>query len=329
MNDCEEYLMHHGIKGQRWGIRRYQNLDGTLTSEGKQRYSVPTSLTKTHRDFKRSENYIKRKHAANEVGAYALSFSVPVAGALIGSKILSDSLHKANERRKELYTKYNPVKQQELIIEKGSKFNRTSTKQKEDGKERLFVGYEKDKFGKEYYTKTWPEILKKIKNDPNTKIYANSYEVKTELRAPSFEKRRKIAETLINTNFNLRKEMGRSYVMDQIRIKTGQFNLKTLNDAKKYYSIYKDKKEVNKFINNTVKEFDKKFVNTKSLNFDDPDIYQAFRATIQTNKNLMDAYIKELKKQGYNAVFDDNANTSASFIVFNPDDLTQTGSKML
>lgn len=34
------YLMHHGIKGQKWGVRRYQNSDGTLTAEGKMRYSV-------------------------------------------------------------------------------------------------------------------------------------------------------------------------------------------------------------------------------------------------------------------------------------------------
>lgn len=31
-------LEHHGIKGQKWGVRRYQNADGTLTSEGKKRY---------------------------------------------------------------------------------------------------------------------------------------------------------------------------------------------------------------------------------------------------------------------------------------------------
>lgn len=33
----EQYLVHHGIKGQKWGIRRYQNEDGTLTEEGKKR----------------------------------------------------------------------------------------------------------------------------------------------------------------------------------------------------------------------------------------------------------------------------------------------------
>lgn len=31
-------LMHSGIKGQKWGVRRYQNPDGTLTKAGKLRY---------------------------------------------------------------------------------------------------------------------------------------------------------------------------------------------------------------------------------------------------------------------------------------------------
>ncbi len=35
----EDYLEHHGVKGQRWGIRRYQNEDGSLTDIGKKRYS--------------------------------------------------------------------------------------------------------------------------------------------------------------------------------------------------------------------------------------------------------------------------------------------------
>ena len=32
-------LCHWGIKGQKWGIRRYQNEDGTLTPEGEKRYN--------------------------------------------------------------------------------------------------------------------------------------------------------------------------------------------------------------------------------------------------------------------------------------------------
>lgn len=32
-------LQHHGIKGQKWGVRRYRNRDGSLTPAGRKRYS--------------------------------------------------------------------------------------------------------------------------------------------------------------------------------------------------------------------------------------------------------------------------------------------------
>lgn len=34
-----DYLQHWGVKGMRWGVRRYQNKDGSLTPRGKKRYS--------------------------------------------------------------------------------------------------------------------------------------------------------------------------------------------------------------------------------------------------------------------------------------------------
>lgn len=34
----DEYLEHHGVKGQKHGIRRYQNEDGSLTPEGREHY---------------------------------------------------------------------------------------------------------------------------------------------------------------------------------------------------------------------------------------------------------------------------------------------------
>lgn len=37
-------LQHHGILGQKWGIRRYQNKDGSLTAAGKNRSKSKTAV---------------------------------------------------------------------------------------------------------------------------------------------------------------------------------------------------------------------------------------------------------------------------------------------
>lgn len=62
INQNGDYLEHHGILGQRWGVRRYQNSDGSLTSEGKKRYGYKTMSDSELRDAvnrKRLENRYK------------------------------------------------------------------------------------------------------------------------------------------------------------------------------------------------------------------------------------------------------------------------------
>jgi hypothetical protein len=50
-------LTHHGIKGQKWGIRRFQNKDGTLTAKGKKRYDHDSSKPKSKHRIMLEENY--------------------------------------------------------------------------------------------------------------------------------------------------------------------------------------------------------------------------------------------------------------------------------
>lgn len=46
-------LYHHGIKGQKWGVRRYQNEDGSLTEAGMKRYgTVGIDAKVTKKDIK-------------------------------------------------------------------------------------------------------------------------------------------------------------------------------------------------------------------------------------------------------------------------------------
>ena len=64
MNELEQrYLYHHGIKGMRWGIRRYQNADGSYTDAGMKRYfnsdGTRTRAGQKVYDYRTSERYKK------------------------------------------------------------------------------------------------------------------------------------------------------------------------------------------------------------------------------------------------------------------------------
>lgn len=52
-------LMHHGIKGQKWGVRRFQNEDGSLTSAGKRRLANTADTDTRDRLAKGHETGIK------------------------------------------------------------------------------------------------------------------------------------------------------------------------------------------------------------------------------------------------------------------------------
>lgn len=81
------YLAHHGIKGQKWGVRRYQYEDGSLTAEGRTRYglentklisgttgSSATALAKHVKqirkdikaDYKEDKKYAKQNYSGKE-----------------------------------------------------------------------------------------------------------------------------------------------------------------------------------------------------------------------------------------------------------------------
>lgn len=64
MSYDERYLAHHGIKGQKWGIRRFQNEDGSLTAAGR-RHLERQEIKESKRKAKEYEKAINKQQDTN------------------------------------------------------------------------------------------------------------------------------------------------------------------------------------------------------------------------------------------------------------------------
>lgn len=64
---ADKYLSHHGVKGQRWGVRRYQNKDGSLTKEGKKRLAKEASNYYKQEAIKREQSSASRLSKINDI----------------------------------------------------------------------------------------------------------------------------------------------------------------------------------------------------------------------------------------------------------------------
>lgn len=99
----QEFLAHHGIKGQQWGKRRFQNEDGSLTAEGKSRYYdsltdkqkkqydavAPILQRGIERRMAKGKSFTKaysEMNKAAQIKALGISFiGIPLLGGLFGA----------------------------------------------------------------------------------------------------------------------------------------------------------------------------------------------------------------------------------------------------
>lgn len=107
-------LQHHGIKGQKWGVRRFQNSDGSLTAAGRKRYSTD--------DYKNTLDKVKQadktlntvKKAINEADAKSYEKKVKYELSKMSDKELQQAVSRLN-----MEERYSQVMNQRYRLEQG------------------------------------------------------------------------------------------------------------------------------------------------------------------------------------------------------------------
>lgn len=80
----KDELYHHGIKGQKWGVRRFQNEDGSYTAAGRKRYGYDEQSSSS--DGKSRKGLSDKQKKALKIGAAVVGVTAATAISVIAAK---------------------------------------------------------------------------------------------------------------------------------------------------------------------------------------------------------------------------------------------------
>lgn len=326
--ESDASLSHHGIKGMRWGVRRFQNKDGSLTNTGKKRYNVDiedtvTKKQKAKAEARKASARYNRTYSKKDAEALTKANSkLKYANRQVKNEKIKSKLNDETKKSKRRLTLENQYKQSGMTEEEAAiaAYKRVKTEKAIAAISGMTVAAVTAYVAYKNYDKTVDKIIKpgtkihNISTNSNKGIEDAFYFSQTKMDQAKYKGIYGKALSSYGTNKVYDTQIGINKTIKVASEKSATRALSELVNGDKQYAEQLSKhleSSKNRYASKSQNDLISKAATKLSKGKIDADVYNALNLTLvdhqlPTSSSINKGFYDKLKSKGYDAIIDIN-----------------------